>query len=219
MEDVTILSDEKPTTVIRSKDDILRHRLCVTNHSKHYGEPMNPPRWYAVRTRSRTEKVVREHVTQRGMESFLPLTTRVSQWKDRRKQIQWPLFPGYCFARFTNDQKLSILQVPGAIEIIGSALGRPEPIPDSEITALQQVISSFRAYEAHSELIAGMAVRVMRGPLMGLQGKLLKKTDGCRLIIMINLIGQGAAVHIDADDIAPVPPNLTSLTGTAFACC
>ncbi|MDQ6733280.1 MAG: UpxY family transcription antiterminator [Nitrospirota bacterium] len=181
---------------------------------------MKTPRWYAIRTRSRAEKVVHEQIAQRGIESFLPLMTRVSQWKDRRKDIRWPLFPGYCFAKFTNDQTLCILQVPGAIEIIGSALGRPEPIPDGEITALQRVISSLQPYEAHSQFVEGMVVQVIRGPLSGLQGKLLKKTDGCRLIITINLIGQGAAVHIDADDIAPVPSSshLNSLSLVPLAC-
>ena len=165
---------------------------------------MKSPRWYAIRTRSRAEKVVREQVMQRGMESFLPMMTRVSQWKDRRKRIDWPLFPGYCFARFSGDQRLLILQSPGVVEIIGSALGRPEPIPDSEITAIQHVISSGQPYDAHPHLEQGMMVEVIRGPLIGLQGKLLRKTEGCRLVITINLIGQGAAVHINADDIAPV---------------
>lgn len=169
---------------------------------------MNTPRWYALRTRSRAEKVVRDQVAQRGAESFLPLMTRFSQWKDRRKRIDWPLFPGYCFARFSGDQRLLILQSPGVVEIIGSAVGRPEPIPDSEITAIQQVISSRQPYEAHPHLGEGMVVQVIRGPLMGLQGKLLRKTDGCRLIVTINLIGQGAAVHIDANDIAPVHSSI-----------
>jgi transcription termination/antitermination protein NusG len=165
---------------------------------------MNSPRWHAIRTRSRAEKVVREQVVLRGMESFLPLMARVSQWKDRRKWIEWPLFPGYCFARFTGNQHLLILQSPGVVEIIGSALGRPEPIPDSEITALQQLLSSRQPYDAHPHLEEGMVVEVIRGPLFGVHGKLLKKTDGCRLILAVNLLGQGAAVHINVDDVAPV---------------
>ena len=165
---------------------------------------MNSPRWYAVRTRSRAEKMVREQVMQQGIESFLPLMTRVSQWKDRLKRIDWPLFPDYCFARFSGDQRLLVLQSPGVIEIIGSALGRPEPIPDSEIAAIQKVLSSGLPYDAHPYLEQGMMVEVIRGPLIGIQGALLKKTEGCRLVITINLIRQGAILHIDADDIAPV---------------
>jgi transcriptional antiterminator NusG len=138
------------------------------------------------------------------MESFLPLMTRVSQWKDRRRQINWPLFSGYCFARFSGDQRQLILQTPGVVEIIGSALGRPEPIPDNEINALQQLVSSCLAYDAHPRLEQGIAVEVIRGPLLGIQGRVLKTVTGSRLVITINLIGQGAAVHIDADDIAPV---------------
>ena len=46
-----------------------------------------------------------------------------------------------------------------------------------------------------------MVVEVIRGPLIGLRGKLLKKPDGCRLIVRVNLIGQGAAVYIDAEDV------------------
>lgn len=169
---------------------------------------MNNPRWYALRTRSRAEKMVHEQVIQRGIESFLPLMARVSQWKDRQKRIAWPLFPGYCFARFSGHQRLSVLQSPGVVEVIGSALGRPEPIPDSEIIAIRKVISSGQPYDPHPHLEQGMMVEVIRGPLIGIQGKLLKKTEGCRLIITINLIGQGAVVHINANDIAPVSSSL-----------
>ncbi|WP_447987462.1 UpxY family transcription antiterminator [Nitrospira sp. Nam74] len=169
---------------------------------------MNTPRWYALRTRSRAEKLVRDQVAQRGMEPFLPSITRVSQWKDRRKRIELPLFNGYCFARFSMDQRLLILQCPGVVEIIGSALGRPEPIPDSEIMAVQKIISSRQPYDAHPHLEQGTMVEVIRGPLIGIQGKLLKKSEGCRLVITINLIGQGASVHIDASDIAPITSSL-----------
>ena len=172
---------------------------------------MNTPRWYAIRTRSRAEKVVQEQITQRGLESFLPLMTRVSIWKDRRKRIEWPLFAGYCFARFTGEQRLLVLQSPGVVEIVGSAVGRAEPIPDDEIITMQRVISSRQVYEPHSHLTEGMAVEVLRGPLLGLRGKLVRKTDGCRLIVAINLIGQGAAVHIDAQDIAPVGSSVLSV--------
>ena len=163
---------------------------------------MDTPMWYAIQTRLLAEKVVREQVRHLGIECFLPLMMRVSQWKDRRKRIEWPLFPGYCFARFTSDQRPLILQSPGVVEIIGSADGRPEPIPDCEITALQRVTSSHYAYDAHPYLTEGMVVQVIRGPLRGLQGRLLKKTTGCRLIITINLIGQGVAARIDAEDVA-----------------
>ena len=145
--------------------------------------------------------------------------TRLSQWKDRRKSIEWPLFSGYCFARFTGDQKLVILQTVGVVEIIGSAQGCPEAIPDIEIAALQRVILARLAYDAHPHLEQGMAVEVIRGPLIGIQGRLTKKSGGTRLVASINLIGQGAAVHIDADHVAPLratPEPSTPLVGQSL---
>ena len=67
------------------------------------GEGMNtdaPTAWYAIWTRSRHEQMVREQLERKGYEAFLPTIPRWSRWKDRKKKIDWPLFPGYCFARF-----------------------------------------------------------------------------------------------------------------------
>ena len=69
-------------------------------------------RWYALWTRSRHEQVVREQLVQKHIESFLPTVTRWSRWKDRKKKIDWPLFPGYCFARFNLRERLLIAAGP-----------------------------------------------------------------------------------------------------------
>ena len=52
------------------------------------------PAWYAIWTRSRHEQVVREQLEKKGFEAFLPTIARWSRWKDRKKKIDWPLFPG-----------------------------------------------------------------------------------------------------------------------------
>ena len=107
--------------------------------------------WYALRTKSRFEKVVRGELMRRGIEQLLPTITRTSQWKDRKKQIEWPLFPGYCFARFSTEQKLIVLQTPGIIEIVGGG-SRPEPIEEEEMEALRRMISSHRYYDPYPYL-------------------------------------------------------------------
>ena len=61
---------------------------------------MNDPRWFAIWTRSRHEQMVREQLERKGYQAFLPTIPKWSRWKDRKKKIDWPLFPGYCFAKF-----------------------------------------------------------------------------------------------------------------------
>jgi transcription antitermination factor NusG len=159
--------------------------------------------WYAVRTRSRSEKIVRDQLAGRKIEEYLPLVTRISQWKDRKKVIEWPLFQGYCFARFCHDQKLTVLQTPGVVEIGGSGHS-PEPILEEEILALQHVMGHPRPCESHPYLEEGMSVYVTRGPFEGIKGTLVRKGDGCRLVLSIRLIRQSVSVHIDADDVMPI---------------
>jgi transcription antitermination factor NusG len=160
-------------------------------------------RWYALRTRSRHEKVVRDQLAHQGIEPLLPTVRRLSQWKDRKKEIEVPLFSGYCFVRFAPEQKLPVLKTVGVVEIVGGGNG-PEPIPDEEISAIQALMTSVLPYDPHPYLLEGMKVEVIRGPLQGVQGILLRKDKRHRLILGVRLIQQAAAVEINTADVVAV---------------
>jgi transcription antitermination factor NusG len=159
--------------------------------------------WYAIRTRSRHEKLVQEQLASRGVEQFLPLVTRISRWKDRRKKIQIPLFSGYCFARFVLRQKLLVLRAVGVVGVVGIN-GYAEPIPEEEIECIQRLVASPLRYDPYPYLKEGMWVEVVRGPLMGVKGILVRKEPRDRLVLTINLIRQAASVEIDTSDVAPL---------------
>ena len=159
--------------------------------------------WYALRTRTRHEKVVRDQLLQQGIEPLLPTVKRLSQWKDRKKEVEVPLFAGYCFVRFSATQKLPVLKTTGVVDIVGGGQ-RPEPIPDEEISAIQTLMTSVLPYDPHPYLQEGMKVEVIRGPLQGVHGILLRKDKRHRLILGVRLIQQAAAVEINVGDVVPV---------------
>ena len=161
------------------------------------------PRWYAVRTRSRHEKQVRAQLADRpGIDVFLPLWERRSRWKDRIKRIQVPLFPGYCFARFARPERLRVLRAVGVVGLVGVG-GEPEPIPEGEIEAIRTLAASRLSYEPFPFLTEGMTVEVVRGPLMGVRGRLLRRDRECRVVLSVTLIRQSVSVEIDAVDVRP----------------
>ncbi len=161
------------------------------------------PYWYALRTRSRHEKHVEGQLTAKGIEPFLPLINRTRQWKDRRKQVAFPLFPGYCFARFPLRERIDVVKVRGVVQIIGNHDG-PLPVPEREIEAVRQLVTCTLPYDPHPYLKEGMQVEVIRGPLIGVQGLLVRKGARARLVISVSLIQQAASVELDASDVAPV---------------
>ncbi len=165
-------------------------------------EASSQSQWYALRTKSRHEKLVRDQLEKQGIELLLPTVRRLSQWKDRKKEIEVPLFSGYCFVRLSQQNRLPVQKVAGVVEVVGSG-NRPEPIPDEEIEALRTLVNSVLPYDSHPYLFEGMAVEVVRGPLQGVHGILMRKDKRHRLVIGIRLIQQAAVVEIDAMDVVP----------------
>ena len=164
-----------------------------------------PYRWFAIQTRSRHEKVVRSQLELRNIENFLPTTRRLSQWTDRKKQVEVPLFAGYCFARFSLIDRLPVLQSEGVVRVVGSG-ERPEPIPDEEIESLRKLITNSSEFVCHPYLKEGMLVEVIRGPLQGVKGRLVREARPCRLVLSISLIQRAVAIEIDAASVTPVEP-------------
>ncbi len=163
-----------------------------------------PRAWYALQTRSRHEKIVRGHLERQDIEPFLPLFTQVSQWKDRKKKVEFPLFAGYCFARFgPAEDRSRILQCPGVVRIVGTQ-ERPEVVPEEEIESLRLLVAQSFPYSTHPFLKEGSMVEVVRGPLKGARGRLVRQARECRLVLCVSLIQRAVSVEIDAADICPV---------------
>ena len=170
--------------------------------SSSYSEPSSSRHWFAIQTRSRHEKVVRDRLAHNGYEHLLPIIKRLSQWTDRKRLIEVPLFAGYCFAKFSFQERYEVLREPGVVKLVGATTS-PEPIPEEEIEAIKNLSNSSVPYDAHPYLIEGMPVEVIRGPLTGVRGELIRKSGHSHLVIRIHLIQQAAAVHIDGADVVP----------------
>jgi transcriptional antiterminator NusG len=160
------------------------------------------PSWFAVWTRSRHEQIVRDQIGRKQFDAFLPTITRWSRWKDRKKKIDWPLFPGYCFAKFDPSDALAILKCTGVVNIV-SFEGKPASIPDHEIEGIRTLVSSELQYDPCPLIHEGMMVEVVHGALKGVVGRLVRKGAHARLVLSVELIGQGVSVEVDAADVRP----------------
>ena len=156
--------------------------------------------WYAIWTRSRHEKAVRDQLERKSIEVFLPTIAKWSRWKDRKKKIDWPLFPGYCFARFDAADRLPVLTCDGVVQIVGNE-GMPSPIPAYEVEGIRQLVESELAYDPCPLVKEGEMVKVVSGPLKGIVGRLVRKGVHARLMLSVDLIGQAVSVEVDAADV------------------
>lgn len=159
--------------------------------------------WYAAYTSANHEKRVAEQLAQKGIENFLPLYESVRRWKDRRVRLRLPLFPGYVFVRLPLSEKLKVLQVSGLARLVGFG-DRPVSLPEEEVESLRRGACGGVRMEPHPHLTEGRRVRIVRGPLTGMEGILVKKKSGMRLVLSIDLIMRSIAVDVDAADVWPI---------------
>ncbi len=161
------------------------------------------PRWYAVCTFSNHEKRVGDQLRERGVEQFLPLYESVRRWKDRRVQLQLPLFPGYVFVHLALRDRLRVLNIPSVARLVGFG-GPPVALPDNEMEALRSSLASQLRAEPHPYLKVGRRVRVANGPLAGLEGIVVRKKKQLRFVLSLDLIMRSVSVEMDAADLRPV---------------
>ena len=157
--------------------------------------------WYALRTNGHHEKRVRDRLAGVGIEPFLPLTRQQRQWSDRKVLTELPLFTGYCFARFSLRNRLSIMQISGVAGIVGSV--GPEAIPDAELDAIRAACESDRLVTCVDLFVEGMQVEIVSGPLRGLMGQFIHHAGHDYIVLRVQLIQQAVAMHIHRDEVIP----------------
>lgn len=163
------------------------------------------PRWYAIHTRSRHEKLVATRLQEEGITTFLPLTREVRRWSDRRKVVEFPLFSCYAFVslHWVPEFRAKVIRTDGVLGFVGSC-GGATPIPDIEIESVRTLLAGTVAYTAYPFLKIGQRIRVRGGSLDGVEGILLARNGSRTLVISIEPIQRSLAIQIDGYSIEPV---------------
>jgi transcription antitermination factor NusG len=157
--------------------------------------------WCALYTRHQHESTVARILTTKGVEVFLPTYKTVHRWKDRRKQLELPLFPGYVFFAYQTERRIQILSTPGVHTILTTGENVPAVIPDEEILTIRRAVESTLRVTPHPYLKGGDVVRIKSGPLEGLEGVVSRSKDAFRVVLSVEMLGKAAAVEIDAGSV------------------
>jgi transcription termination/antitermination protein NusG len=163
-------------------------------------------KWYAVHTRSRHEKQVDSLLSDKGIETFLPLIHTLSRRRDRKKYVDIPLFPGYIFVHVDEDGEhiSTVKYTRGVVRILGTDIGLPTPIPDKQILNIKTIIENKVKIDPFPYLKKGTRVRVKSGPLKGVEGILVERKGSYKIVIHIDLLQKGAAAEVYIADIEPI---------------
>jgi transcription antitermination factor NusG len=159
-------------------------------------------KWFAFSVKPQHELAVGAALEAHGVEGFVPVHTTRRRWSDRMKTLTLPLFTGYVFCHVSVKARLPILRLPGVRTIVGFG-GEPAAIADEDIAVVRRIADSGLAVAAIPHLQMGERVRVIRGPLRGVEGTLLESAKSC-LVVGIELLHRSLSVEIDPDALEAV---------------
>ncbi len=161
--------------------------------------------WYAIHIRAQHEKSVVSHLQRQGLTTYLPLVSEIHRWSDRQKVVRLPLFKCYAFVhmRLVPESWVRVMGVTGVLRFVG-VRREGVPIPDSQIEALQILLSSTLSYQLCPFLQVGQRVRIRGGALNGIEGMLTARNGDRVLIISVEPIQRSISVRIDDYKVEPI---------------
>ncbi len=160
--------------------------------------------WYALYTRPKNEKKICFYLRQKGIVSFLPMTTEIRQWSDRKKRIKLPLFPNYIFVHINEKQLGCIDDISGAIRFIGIGK-KPSVIPDKVIESLQKIESKKTSVE-ELKFFKGEKVRIANGDFIGVEGVFIRKGMKKLLAIEVEIMNRVVMIELDMNQVRKLEP-------------
>ena len=158
-----------------------------------------PKRWIAVLVQVNCEKKTATRLGKVGYETYIPTQQEVHQWSDRKKKVDRLIMPMVVFVRATvrdeewlRDQSYihKLLALPGSDE---DKKKFATPIPDNQIERLRFLLENAESeVTIVSNFKVGDSVRVVSGPLKGLEG-VVSEADEKSSIVGVQIDGLGYA--------------------------
>ena len=158
-----------------------------------------PYQWFALYTKARAEKKVKADLQEKGIETYLPLRRELRHWSDRKKWIEIPIINSYIFVRIQMEDYRRVFESRGVVRYVARK-GKAVVIPDCEIEAMRQTVSSNLVFNVESRHIRkGQIVTISSGPLKGITGEIIETQGAKKFYMRISHIGHMLVVKLDDD--------------------
>lgn len=156
-----------------------------------------PEKWFALYTKSRSEKKAHKLLVEKGIETYLPLEKKLKIWSDRKKWVEEPFIRSYIFVKVEEHQLQESLNTPGVVTVIRFE-GKPASIREDQIKMIESVLNSEEDYEISTENFEpGEKVEVTHGSLKGFLGELVHHLNKYKVLIRIESINQNILVRLN----------------------
>lgn len=149
-------------------------------------------KWLVAYVRLHHEKKTAERLTAMNIENFLPVQEEIRQWTYRKKKIKRVVIPMMIFVHVDAAERSQVL----TLSVISRYMvlhgeHTPAVIPDEQMERFKFMLDySDEAVEmCTAPLAPGELIRVVKGPLKGLEGELVEVDGKAKVVVRLDLLG------------------------------
>lgn len=155
------------------------------------------PKWFAVYTSYKREKLVQKMLLSKGIECYLPLQKVTKKYTRKIRVTESPLINCYVFVKIVKGQYVSVLETEHVLKFTKIAQNLLS-IPESEIITLRKVVGEGLEIEVRpTTLSEGDEIEIVAGNLVGLKGRLITHDGKNKVVIDLDRLGYSLRMNID----------------------
>ncbi|MBB2148454.1 UpxY family transcription antiterminator [Pedobacter gandavensis] len=157
--------------------------------------------WLVIYTRPRWEKKVDKLLKLQDIRSYCPVRSVTSQWADRKKIVDLPLFSGYVFVWVNEREEYKVRQTLGVLNFI-YYMGKPAVIRDNVIEKIEELMSKNVECEVvdSQEIHLGDRIRIKQGIFYNQEGTVIK-VQGKHVLMLLDHLNCAVVSSIPITDV------------------
>ena len=172
------------------------------------------PRWFAVQTRSKSEKFVVRMLHKKGITCYLPLMKIMRKYSRSKRLVEKPLINCYVFVYITREHYLPVLEtenVSGFVKFNRDLVA----IPEEEMATIRRVSleEDLDVQTIAGQISSGDHVEIAAGTLTGLKGKVIKQEGKQQFQIELASLGMSLLISVNAAFLEKIPRGSSDWMG------
>lgn len=149
-------------------------------------------KWYVAFVRLHHERKAVQKLEGMGIECFVPLKEEIHQWSQRKKKVSVVLTPQMIFVHATEEERMKALTLSSISRYLvlrGEHL--PAVVPDEQMKRFMFMVdySEESVHALNDLIIPGQKVKVIKGPLVGLEGEFIEMDGHSKIIVRLDMLG------------------------------
>ena len=156
--------------------------------------------WWVAHTKSRFEKAFAWNLLRRGIPYFLPMVEKIRISGGKKRTTLCPLFRSYVFFCGDNAQRYQAMKTNCLCQTL-AVTDRDTLI--KQLQSIEQALVCKARIDLQEQSTVGRRCRIRAGAFQGFEGVVVQKRGETMIVLEVSILGQGAALHIDADLLEP----------------